>query len=228
MKKSVVCIFAHPDDEAFGPGGTIAKLAKRYNVYLLCATKGQAGKDSTSADARKLASKRAHELRASSKILGTKKVFFLGFEDGKLSNSIYHAITRKVERHVKALKPEMLLTFEPRGVSGHIDHIAMSMITSYVFYRLPFTKILLYYCLPEERARRRSNYFIYFPPGYKKEEIDLEVDTRSVWETKVRAMEQHKSQAHDFKRIMKSADSFPKREYFLVRGKSDAVPKITI
>jgi len=42
--KPLVCIFAHPDDEAFGPGGTIAKFAKQRPVYLICATKGESGK----------------------------------------------------------------------------------------------------------------------------------------------------------------------------------------
>ena len=42
--KPLVCIFAHPDDEAFGPGGTIAKFAKKRPVYLICATKGESGK----------------------------------------------------------------------------------------------------------------------------------------------------------------------------------------
>ncbi|MBI4159549.1 PIG-L family deacetylase [Candidatus Wolfebacteria bacterium] len=84
--KTIVCIFAHPDDEAFGPGGTIAKLAKKNRVYIICATKGEAGKDSRRKKMGVLHDHRASELVASAKILGVKKVYFLGFKDGTLSN----------------------------------------------------------------------------------------------------------------------------------------------
>ncbi|MBI2637373.1 MAG: PIG-L family deacetylase, partial [Candidatus Sungbacteria bacterium] len=52
-KKTIVAIFAHPDDEAFGPAGTLAKLALAHDVYVICATKGEAG-DKTYAEGRKL------------------------------------------------------------------------------------------------------------------------------------------------------------------------------
>lgn len=42
MKNKLVCVFAHPDDEAFGPGGTIAKFSKTHAVYILCITRGEA------------------------------------------------------------------------------------------------------------------------------------------------------------------------------------------
>jgi len=45
--KTIVAIFAHPDDEAFGPAGTLAKFAETNTVYLLCATKGHAGTNSS-------------------------------------------------------------------------------------------------------------------------------------------------------------------------------------
>lgn len=216
-RKNIFCVFAHPDDEAFGPGGTIAKLARRHRVYVLCATKGQAGKDRGRRAKHDLAERRAAELRASAKILGVWKVFFLGFEDGTLSNDLYHRLAAKIDRYAKRFRPDVFLTNEPRGGSGHIDHITVSMVTSYVFERIPSARLLLQHCIREERARAlRKDYFIYVPPGYRRSEIDLTVDTRDVWEQRMAAMKAHASQFHDLKRILRFAERSPKEEDFLV------------
>src|SRR5579872_4442081 len=123
MRKTIVCVFAHPDDEAFGPGGTIALLAKENDVYILCATKGEAGQNSLTDLETPLQNERMEELKRSAKILGVKKVIFLDFIDGTLSNSLYHKLAEKITQYLNELKPEMLLTYENRGISGHIDHI---------------------------------------------------------------------------------------------------------
>lgn len=214
--KKVVCVFAHPDDEAFGPGGTIAKLAKDHEVYILCATKGQRGEVSKRISGT-LGQERAQELLASAKILGVKKVYFLGFKDGTLSNSLYHKLAEKVMKYVEELKPEIMVTFEPHGVSGHIDHITVSMVSNYVFDRSPYVKKLMMHATLDEIASLRKDYFIYFPPGYKKDEIDEIVDTHEVWDQKVAAMYCHQSQMHDIRKILAIYEKRPKQEYFLVR-----------
>src|SRR3989338_7443324 len=131
MKKVIVGIFAHPDDEAFGPGGTLTKYAKASDVFIICATRGEAGKGGGN-----LAAIREKELKESAKVLGVKKVFYLGFGDGTLSNSSYHLLAQKIESHLKILKPDLLITFEPLGISGHIDHITVSLVTTFVAKRL--------------------------------------------------------------------------------------------
>ena len=224
--KNLVCIFAHPDDEAFGPGGTIAKLSKKYNIYILCATKGEAGlqnqkskvkNQNYSSKIKSLGTIRAQELRKSAKILGVKKVYFLGFVDGTLSNNLYHKLASKISQKLKKLKPEILITYEPLGVSGHIDHITVAMVTMFVAKKLNFVKEVWQVCRPESLVRGRPDYFVYFPPGYKKSQIDKIVDTKDVWDKKIEAMKCHKSQFADFERIMGWAKKFPKEEYFLVK-----------
>lgn len=217
--KPLVCIFAHPDDEAFGPGGTIALEAKKRPVYIISATKGEAGLEKGKKAGNNLGRIRTKELLASARILGVKKVFFLGFRDGTLSNNLYHELAKRIERILRNLKPDTILSYEFRGVSGHIDHITVALVAAFVFRRLPFIKTLMQHCIPEATARGRKDYFIYFPPGYKKSEIDLTVDIRAVWETKVKAMTPHQSQIHDIKRILKMAKNWPKKEYFLLQRK---------
>src|SRR6185312_17447051 len=95
-KKLVVGIFAHPDDETFGPGGTLCKFAEEGNeVYIICATSGETA---TGVKDKKLGEERRIELKNSAEILGIKKVFFLDFQDGDLSNNLYHEIASKVEK----------------------------------------------------------------------------------------------------------------------------------
>lgn len=215
MKKTIVCIFAHPDDESFGPAGTIAKYAKTNDVYLLCATKGEAGEKNIE-DRRKLGEIRAEELTNSAKILGIKKVYFLGFEDGTLCNNLYHKLADKIREKLEELKPEVVMTYEPKGVSGHIDHITVGMVTMFVSRKLSFIKTILQYCTLKKYSKFRKDYFIYFPPGYHLSEIDKIVDTKDVWEIKVKAMNAHKSQIHDIKRVLSMQKKMPKREYFLI------------
>ena len=218
-RKVLVCIFAHPDDEAFGPGGTIAKLAKTEDVYVICATRGEAGMNHRADKNVRLAAIREEELLESAKILGVKKVYFLNYQDGTLSNSLYHKIASDIEAHLNTLRPETILTFEPRGVSGHIDHVAMSMVSSYVFEKLPFIKKILYYCISDKLRARHKKYFIYFPPGYKKSEVGRVENVASEWSTKLKAMYKHESQIKDVKRILDRHRGLPKEEYFLVRNK---------
>lgn len=214
--KTVVCIIAHPDDEAFGPSGTICKLARKNKVYILCITRGEAGKNSLR-EQEKLGKIRAQELRASAKILGVRRVYFLGFKDGALCNNLYHKLANKIKKRLEVLRPEIIITFEPRGISGHIDHIVTSFVTTYVVTKLPFVKQLWYHCITEERSKARGrDYFIYFPPGYKRGEIGKIVDVSDVWETKAKAMMAHKSQMHDAEKILKILEKQPKEEYFLI------------
>ncbi len=219
MRNKLVCIFAHPDDEAFEPAGTIALYSKTHDVYLLCATKGE----SCGSKDTHIAQIREKELLDSANILGVKKVIFLGFKDGSLCNGIYYDIAAKVKAEIEKIKPEILLTFEPRGVSGHIDHITISMVTTYLFEHLSFVKTLLYYCHTEEHTKlekkKMGDYFVYFPPGYAHNEIGKIVDITSVWDKKVSAIKSHKSQMKDGNFVLSVLTELPKKEYFLVLNK---------
>jgi N-acetylglucosamine malate deacetylase 2 len=218
----IVAIFAHPDDEAFGPSGTLAKFAKDgHDVYLLCATRGEGGENHLPEKSEKnLNEIREEELRCSAKKLGIKKVFFLGFIDGTLSNNLYHQVADKITEIITPLKPEIIITEEYRGVSGHLDHIAISMISSYVFQKLNFVKKIMYhYVTKQYRLLMPSDYFIFIPPGYDESEADEIIDTTDVWETKISAIQCHQSQLKDVNRTLNRLKQVPKKDYFFVTTK---------
>ena len=52
MTHSLLAVFAHPDDEAFGTGGTLAHYAEAgVRTTLVCATRGEAGEIAEGVDA---------------------------------------------------------------------------------------------------------------------------------------------------------------------------------
>lgn len=210
----VLAIFAHPDDEAFGPGGTLAEWAETGEVNLICVTDGGAA-----GGEKELAKTRRAELEASAKILGIDRVYYLNYPDGSLSNTVYHRVAKDIQAVVDQVKPERLITYEPRGISGHLDHMAVSMITSYVFRENKSIKELWYYCQLDRRLMRSftNRYFIYFPPGYKREEIDEVVNVSRVYAKVVKAIRAHESQNKDGERIIRVRILLPKEECFLVK-----------
>jgi len=206
----IACVFAHPDDEAFGPGGTIAKLANDNHIEIICCTDGDH-------QDRGLKNIRDKELLASAKILGVKQVHFLDFADGSLCNSLYHQLANQIKEKLDKIKPETLITFDENGVSGHLDHIAVTSVINWLFPKLTYLKKILYFTNPIQLTDKIPDYFVYFPPGRTK--ADEIVDVSEVWPTKVAAMSAHVSQKSDCDMILGILSDLPKEEWFLVRSK---------
>src|SRR5215208_180771 len=148
MTKTILAVLAHPDDESFGLGGTLALYAsKGYDTYYVCATRGEAG----TVDAEYLngfkdtAELRTAELKRAAKILGLKEVFFLGYRDPGMPGTeenkhpdaqINHSIDEvagKVVRYIRELKPDVVITFDPIGGYKHPDHIHIHKATVLAF-----------------------------------------------------------------------------------------------
>ena len=218
--KKLVCVFAHPDDEAFGPGGAIIHYSKYCEVHIICVTDGGAGRSSDKALATKLAEVRKHEMEESAKVLGVKTVTFLDFSDGELCNNNYHKIAESIQNHLDRLRPDTLLTFNLDGVSGHLDHVAVAMITSYLFEKLAYAKNLLYFCEKKEiKGILKDSYFVYFPPGYSASDVDYVLDVSPYHDQQVEAMKKHVSQKEDCDWILREFGAYLKTEYFKILQK---------
>ncbi|MBM3284087.1 PIG-L family deacetylase [Candidatus Gottesmanbacteria bacterium] len=226
--KRLLAVIAHPDDEAFGPGGTLARYAgSGVEIHLLCATKGEAGENSSikyqvssikENEKINIKNIRERELLKSAEILRIKKVEFLEFVDGTLCNAVYHQLAKKIRDKINRFRPQVVITNERRGISGHLDHIAVSMVATYAFLKTKVADKLYYYCLPEEiRDKRMDNYFIYFPEGYKQKEITTRVDYSKFWKRKMQAMIVHKSQWKDVAALLTRFAKWPKVDYFILQ-----------
>jgi LmbE family N-acetylglucosaminyl deacetylase len=216
--QKVLCVFAHPDDEAFGPGGTIALWAKQgKQINLLCITKGEAGMNNSDGD---ICDIRTKELKSSAKILGIEKIEHLDYLDGEIGNKAMIEIEKHIINKINAYQPDTLLTFNLDGVSGHLDHIAVASATTQAFKKTTHPKNLYYFSNTKIVSEELKNYFVYAPPGFTPDQVDEVIDVSSVWEAKVKAMYCHQSQIEDVKWILPLEERAGKKELFLIRKKA--------
>ncbi len=135
--RSLMGIFAHPDDESFGNGGTLAKYSEQgVRTYLICATRGEAGEisDPALATPDTLGKVREQEMKTACSILGVSDLRFLGYVDGTLSVIDQGEAIGKMVRIIRELCPQVIFTFGPDGVYGHPDHIAVSQMATAAYH----------------------------------------------------------------------------------------------
>ena len=124
----LLLLLAHPDDESFMLAATAARTAAAgRRVALVCATRGQAGSAGVPplASREELPALREQELRAACAILGIELVALLDHEDKQLGSADTDAMREVLVRHVRAERPAVVVTFDPKGVSNHADHQAI-------------------------------------------------------------------------------------------------------
>lgn len=131
----LVAVFAHPDDETFLAGGTLATYAGRgWDVRLVCATRGEAGKRGpyASLSMAAFAAVRAAELAAACDALGIGPPRFLECPDGGVTACAASAEAAVLDLF-RELEPQVIVTFGPDGVSGHADHVSVHALVTSAF-----------------------------------------------------------------------------------------------
>ncbi len=203
MKQIIFGIFAHPDDAAFGPSGTLSMAAREgAEVHLICATCGGAG---VNVDGHNdLAEVRELEEKTAAEIMGVTSLELLRYDDGQLCNEKYLEIADRVIAHIRKTitgpsSEVTLITFDPNGISGHIDHIVMSQVATYAYLKLAneFTIKLKYFCIPIYFAPEPNTDWIYMPEGRMRDEIDEIIDVLPARDQKIAAIKAHKTQSND-------------------------------
>jgi LmbE family N-acetylglucosaminyl deacetylase len=132
-KFTLMAVFAHPDDEAFGTGGTLTKyVAEGCDVYVVTATRGEAGEiaEPELATPANLPYVREQELRCACQIYGVHPPRFLDYQDGQLTIVNQSQAVGRLVRIIRELRPQVLITFGPEGIYGHYDHIAVHRWTT--------------------------------------------------------------------------------------------------
>ncbi len=227
MKKVIFGIFAHPDDEAFGPCGALLKAIREgVDVHLALLTDGGAG---TNPDhLTDLGATRLEEWQKAGKLLGAKSMTYLGFHDGELNNLAMIEAGQKIIEIVldtiKTLPKDVtieFITLDLNGSTGHIDHIVAARAASFAFYRLKehdsrFDRIR-YACLPRSLVTTPDTSWIFMEAGHEKDEIDEVIDTRSLRDDIVAIMKVHHTQRGDFEKFIASQEDTLGLNYFIVK-----------
>jgi N-acetyl-1-D-myo-inositol-2-amino-2-deoxy-alpha-D-glucopyranoside deacetylase len=148
-KPSLVFVGAHPDDESFGPGGTLARYAAAgASVYYACATRGEVGEASAEhlAGHASTGDMRWSEMVCAGKALGLADVIYLGYRDsgmpgspnnqaaGALAAAALEEVTARVVKVLREVRPQVVMTFDPIGGYRHPDHIAIHQATVKAFH----------------------------------------------------------------------------------------------
>ncbi|HZU21456.1 MAG TPA: PIG-L deacetylase family protein [Terriglobales bacterium] len=136
MTKRLLCITAHPDDEAGNFGGTLAIYGRRgVETSVICLTAGAAARHRGAASSDgQLTALRREEFARSCRRLGVSHGEVLDYPDGKLASAQVLKVTSDLVLRIRRIRPDVVLTFGPEGgVTAHADHAMAGMFASLAF-----------------------------------------------------------------------------------------------
>ncbi len=148
-QKTLVFFGAHPDDESFGMGSTLAQYASfGIKVYYVCSTGGELGTVETRLlkEYETIKELRSDELECAAKVLGLAGVYHLGYRDSgmqgtkdnmhpdSLAMAPIDEVTERMVKIIREVQPDVVITHDDSGSYGHPDHIATSRAAVKAFY----------------------------------------------------------------------------------------------
>jgi LmbE family N-acetylglucosaminyl deacetylase len=217
----LAAVFAHPDDDAYGVGGTIALERDHLDLTVILATSGEAGQisDPSLATPENLGQVREAEERAALAELGVPDapVHFLGYPDGGVAGADRAELVDRVTELLGAARPQVVVTFGPEGVTKHDDHITIGQAATQAFHRAragvdpgDAFEALYYSSIPQSgidefwSVMRQAGVDIgnpddpFMPRGVPDETIAVRVDCRSVMDRKLAGIKAHRTQWAEF------------------------------
>jgi N-acetyl-1-D-myo-inositol-2-amino-2-deoxy-alpha-D-glucopyranoside deacetylase len=226
VTKRAIAAFAHPDDETFSVGGTLARaVSLGWHVTAICATRGEVGEiaPGTKATPQTLGEVREQELRDACAALGVTDVRFLGYRDSGMDgtpenkdprayvNAADDEVVGKLAALFREDPPAVVFTFDESGIYGHPDHKAIHRHATAAFDRAAAPDArLLYTALPKSVARMigeqlRAAGVQGGPPGdfgVPDEEVDIRADVSAFAEPKRKAVAAHATQVQEWQAHM--------------------------
>jgi len=218
----LLCITAHPDDEAAAFGGTLRVYHDRgVETSVVCLTPGQAASHRGQARTdQELAAVRRKEFARACQILGVDRGVVLDYTDGKLHRADLYRVVEDLTRYIRTFRPQVLLTFGPEGsVTGHTDH-SMACVFATLAYEWAgrsnrFPDQLsngLQPCRIQKLYYATTDFTLPERPPISPPPTTTVITIGQHRETKVRAFEAHGTQSPVFPSV---------REHILARGREE-------
>jgi N-acetylglucosamine malate deacetylase 2 len=159
-RRCILAVFAHPDDETSTAAGTFTKYAREgVDIHVVTATRGERGALGTGdlkIERCDLPAVREAELRAALTLYGANRPILLDYRDQELITADFETLTQDVLRAMASVRPDVVITFGPSGISEHNDHKTMHRAATEAFHRYRHTAVvaprLYYVAIPHEVA----------------------------------------------------------------------------
>jgi len=168
-----MAVHAHPDDEAIGTGGILAKYAaEAVRTVLVTCTNGELGDGpggvkpgDPSHDEGAVVALRRRELEESCRVLGVAHLEMLGYHDSGMEgwpqndapDAFWHTplevAAHRVADLMRAYRPQVVVTYDEHGFYGHPDHIQANRVTSAAIDECGIPSKLYYTALPRSRLQ---------------------------------------------------------------------------
>jgi N-acetylglucosamine malate deacetylase 2 len=196
--RSILFVFAHPDDEAhWGSGAAIRCHDEGARTVLVTLTRGERGTNGGICSNEELPGVREQELREAARILKFDALEILPYVDKEVPNIAPDEIRRVLVERIRRERPDVLITFDPHGITHHLDHIALSR---FVTEAMPAAADGRWY--PELGAAYAVPRLLWTPPvmPWDKEPfpprpgVDFLIDTTAWWRERRQALEAHRTQ----------------------------------
>jgi LmbE family N-acetylglucosaminyl deacetylase len=133
----LLCLTAHPDDEAGGFGGTLLLYSSRkVETHLVCLTPGQAASHRGGAKSDdELSDMRRKELARSAEILKLTSWECLHYPDAALDRQDFYSVVGELVRRIRTIRPHVVITMGPEGaITAHPDHSMVSLFTTMAYH----------------------------------------------------------------------------------------------
>ncbi|SEN27223.1 PIG-L deacetylase family protein [Lihuaxuella thermophila] len=199
MVSNILYIFAHPDDETFACGGTIAHFAStgKTRQVLYCATHGEAGKTGGICAPEELGNVRVLELKQAARILGLDHLIIRNYGDGKLHKQPAEGLVQDLRDVMEQEKPDLIITFPPSGISGHKDHKMIQQAALEAVKKTSFSTKLYYIVIPESIVHFSGRSVHTTPDEY----VSMKIDVSAFKEKIAKALAAHQTQHLSVERV---------------------------
>ena len=210
MKKVIFGIFAHPDDEAFGPSGTLLKMHEDgFDLHLIVLTDGEAGVNPDNIP--NLGEVRLNEWRSAAKLIGAQYTHALHYPDGALETVDTDELDKRVGDILVGITKDYgepievsFMTFEPTGLTGHRDHVVAANLTTRLAHTLHAHEVW-YFCLDKGQAPLEGTAY-YEPRAREDDYITRRIDVSRHLIDKYRVIDAHYTQRGDGKNVKALGD----------------------
>lgn len=203
-ERSLLFVFAHPDDESYGVAGTIARYCadRRTRVAVATMTRGEASRhlESLGITPEELGRRREAEVKAAVRVLGCDEHYQFGYPDSRMRHVDPRHVEADVCKLIRKVRADVVVTFDITGISGHPDHHAVASAVTRAFVAEREHEggpaRLAYYGVREEDVRGWER----FVHTMKPEDVDVRIDCRATLDLRELALMSHQSVIGDIER----------------------------